>query len=77
LRDSRLGQPGDAVKSSGEEPIPANHPANGYSWAEICWSESRQALIFKRRQIQHKSSSSALGANVVVLHALPQTAQSR
>lgn len=27
-----------------------------YSWAEICWSESRQALIFSRLHTQHKSS---------------------
>jgi len=32
-----------------------------------CWSESRQALIFKRRQTQHKPSAE-LGA-----HEEPQT----
>ncbi len=28
-----------------------------YSCADICWSDSRQALIFKRRHTQHRSSA--------------------
>jgi hypothetical protein len=33
------------------------HADERYSCAEACWSESRQALIFKRRQTQQSSSS--------------------
>jgi hypothetical protein len=32
-----------------------------YSCADICWSVSRQALIFKRRQTQQRSSSAGWG----------------
>ncbi len=39
----------------------------GYSCAGICWSDSRHALIFKRRQTQ-QSPSAELGA-----HGEPQT----
>ncbi len=35
-------------------------PWRAYSWAGICCSISRQALIFRRRQTQHKGSFPAL-----------------
>lgn len=44
-----------------------------YSCADICWSESRHALIFKRRHTQHKFSA-GLGPAAGV-HTAPHTAQ--
>jgi hypothetical protein len=48
-----------------------------YSCADIWWSESRQALILRRRQTQHKFSASELdvGGPVSGVHEAPQTAQ--
>lgn len=40
-------------------------PNCAYSCADICWSESRHALIFKRRHTQHKSSASCGPVNGV------------
>ena len=49
-----------------------------YSWADSWGSESRQALIFRRRQTQHKFSSSPLEAAVLGpvngVQEAPQTA---
>jgi hypothetical protein len=45
-----------------------------YSCADICWSESRHALIFKRRHTQHRFSSSAIGGPVRGMQAAPHTA---
>ena len=47
---------------------------SNYSWAETCWSASRHALIFKRRQIQQRSSDGDCGLLTGVQPA-PQTAQ--
>lgn len=48
--------------------------AGSYSCAESCWSESRHALIFKRRQTQHRSSSLLACGAVNGVEAAPQTA---
>lgn len=44
-----------------------------YSCADICWSESRHALIFKRRHTQHRSSASC--GPVKGVQELPHTPQ--
>jgi hypothetical protein len=44
-----------------------------YSWADSCWSLSRQALIFRRRQTQQRSSSLLVCGPVNGVEAAPQT----
>ena len=46
-----------------------------YSCAEICWSASRQALIFNRRQTQQRFSSSGAGGPAKGVHRVPHTPQ--
>jgi hypothetical protein len=53
--------------------LPQKGWPKAYSWTETCWSESRQALIFKRRHTQHNSSSGLCGV-VEGAHADPHTA---
>jgi hypothetical protein len=47
---------------------------SGYSCAEICWSESRHALIFRRRHTQQRFSSSGTCGPVKGIQGAPQTA---
>gem|GEM_PF-2920004 len=45
-----------------------------YSCAEICWSASRQALIFNRRQTQQRFSSSGEDGPTRGVHSVLHTA---